>query len=43
MNEIEEFIYLLHKHPELIDQLRQIATGQASPPVCVAKKTETNE
>lgn len=25
MTELQEFIYLLHRHPELIEQLRQIA------------------
>jgi hypothetical protein len=30
MTEIEEFIYLLNRHPEAADQLREIARSGAS-------------
>jgi hypothetical protein len=31
MTDLEEFIYLLHKHPEAIPFLREIAEDQALP------------
>lgn len=42
MTEIEEFIYLLNRHPEAFDQLREIARNGALPVAFPAKQNDTN-
>lgn len=43
MNELEEFIFLLQRHPELTDQLRQLAEDGASPPVSQGQSPEIEQ
>ena len=43
MTELQEFIYLLRRHPELHDQLRQIAGVSSSPNVSAEKQTDRRE